>query len=122
MRYLNMLFGLAMLGFAVVQYNDPDALLWIIYYSIPAVWALLAAFRVAALRSASGKRWLWVSIAVWTALVIYYWPSMPGFWRREVFMVEETAREGMGLMLAWLSLLVALFSALRPARGRVCQD
>jgi membrane protein YdbS with pleckstrin-like domain len=117
MRYLNMLLGLAMLGFVAVQYNDPDGWLWAIYYIVPAAWAFLAAFRLDLVRSTQGKRWLWACVAVWLGLVIFYWPTMPGFWRREVFMVEvegEGAREGMGLMIAWATLLVAWFSARRP--------
>jgi Transmembrane family 220, helix len=116
MRYLNMLLGLAMLGFAAVQYNDPDLWLWVVYYIVPAAWALLAAFRLDLVRSTQGKRWLWVSVAAWLGLVVYYWPTMPGFWRSEVFMVEvegEGAREGMGLMIAWATLLVVGFSARR---------
>lgn len=114
MRYLNMLLGLTMLGFAAVQYNDPDALLWAAYYMVPAAWAFLAAFRLPVVRSTQGMRWLWASVAVWLVLVIFYWPPMPGFWRPEVFMIEvegEAAREGMGLMIAWLALLVAWLSA-----------
>jgi len=110
-RYLNILLGLAMLGFTAVQYNDPDGLLWAVYYIVPAAWALLAAFRLEAARSALGRRLLWVTVAVWLGLVSFYWPQMPGFWRRDVFMVEETAREGMGLMIAWLALLIPLFTA-----------
>jgi hypothetical protein len=45
--------------------------------------------------------------------VIFYWPTMPGFWRKEVFMAEETAREGMGVMIALMVLLTALFSTRR---------
>jgi hypothetical protein len=111
MRILNLLLALTMLGFTAVQYNDPDALLWIVYYLVPAIWALLAALRPDVPRSTVGSRLLWASVAVWLGLVIFYWPRMPNFWRREVFMAEETAREGMGLMIAWLALLVARFSA-----------
>jgi hypothetical protein len=121
MRYLNMLLGLVMLGFAAVQYNDPDVLLWVVYYAVPAAWAFLAAFRLDLVRSANGMRWLGVSVALWLGLVIFYWPPMPGFWRREVFMVEvagEAAREGMGLMIAWVVLLLAMFSARRKTNTR----
>jgi hypothetical protein len=111
MRILNLLLALTMLGFTAVQYNDPDALLWIVYYIVPAIWALLAALRPDVLRSTVGSRLLWASVVVWLGLVIFYWPQMPNFWRREVFMAEETVREGMGLMIAWLALLVARFSA-----------
>lgn len=111
MRYLNILLGITMLGFTAVQYNDPDALLWVFYYMVPAIWAFLAAFRLDIARSTLGSRLLLASVAVWLGLVIFYWPQMPNFWRRDVFMAEETAREGMGLMIAWGVLLVALFTA-----------
>lgn len=117
MRYLNMLFCLSMIGFAGVQYNDPDTLLWAFYYGVPAVWAGLAAFRIDLLRSPVPGRLLQASVVVWLGLVIFYWPQMPKFWVKEVFMAEETAREGMGLMIAWLVVvsvaLTARFS--RPA-------
>ena len=121
MRYLNVLLALAMLGFAAVQYNDPDVWLWTLYYIVPAAWAFLAAFRLDLVRSTQGKRWLWASVAVWLGLVIVYWPTTPGFWRREVFMVEvdgEGAREGMGLMIAWATLLVVGFTSRADRGGR----
>ena len=115
MRYLNILLLLAMLGFAVVQYNDPDALLWMAYYAVPAAWAFLAAFRLPLVRSAWGQRALWASIAIGLAVAVAYWPTMPGFWRPEVWQHEEAAREGMGLMIAWGVLLVALITARRAS-------
>jgi hypothetical protein len=111
MRWLNLPFLIMMLGFAAVQYNDPDALLWIAYYLVPAAWGLLALWRPQRLAAPTLRRWLWLSAVVWTGLMIYYWPAMPGFWQRDVFMQEETAREGMGMMLAWLAVMVALASA-----------
>lgn len=111
MRLLNLLFALAMLGFAAVQFNDPDAALWVVYYLVPAGWSLTAAVDVRRLQRAWVRRWLWVSAAVWFALVLYYWPPMPDFWRWSVQMEHESAREGVGLMIAWLSVLIAAYSA-----------
>lgn len=118
MKYLHMLLGLTMLGFAAVQYNDPDALLWAVYYLVPAGWAGLAAFRPAILRSRKVERWLRVSVAAWLGLVAFYWPQVPDFWVREVWMNEETAREGMGLMIAWLAVLAAFVSSRSGAPER----
>ena len=117
MRYVNMLLGLVMLAFAAVQYNDPDALLWIVIYLIPAAWAFAAAFRLAQVRTQAGERLLWASLVVGAATTVYYWPTMPGFWRKDVWWVEETAREGMGVMIALAILLVVLATALlrKPA-------
>ena len=47
MRYVNGFFCVLLVLFAIVQYNDPDAILWILIYGVPAVWAGLAAFRPA---------------------------------------------------------------------------
>jgi hypothetical protein len=38
---------------------------------------------------------------------------MTGFWRKDVWWVEETAREGMGMMIAFVVLVVVLFNAHR---------
>jgi hypothetical protein len=117
MRYVNIALGLVMLAFAAVQYNDPDAPLWIAIYMVPGAWAFAAAFRLQKVRSPVGMKWLWASVAVGFAAMIYYWPEMPGFWRKEVWWVEETAREGMGVMIGFGVLLVALATALRKPQA-----
>jgi hypothetical protein len=117
MRYVHIVLGLLMVAFAAVQYNDPDALLWIVIYLVPAAWAFAAAFRLAQVRSLAGERLLWLSVAIGAATTVYYWPTVPGFWRKEVWWVEETAREGMGVMIALAVLVVVLATALprKPA-------
>jgi len=118
MRTLHILLGLLMLSFVAVQYNDPDGSLWAVIYLIAAAWALLAAFRLAVVRSSAGKSLLWASTVAGLAGVFYYWPTMPEFWRKDVWWVEETAREGMGMMTAFVVLVVVLFNAHRkPARS-----
>lgn len=117
MRYFLMLLGVLMVAFAAVQYNDPDALLWIVIYLTPAAWAFAAAFRPAALRSLTAERLLWASLAVGAGTMVFYWPGVPYFWRKDVWMVEETAREGMGVMIGQLVLLAVLAATWRkPAR------
>lgn len=117
MRYLNMLLGLMMLLFAAVQYNDPDVLLWVAIYMVPAAWAFAAAFRLPQVRSVVAIRLLWASVVAGVATVVFYWPTVPEFWRKDVWWVEETAREGMGVMIGFVVLVVVLLTALRkPAR------
>jgi hypothetical protein len=113
LRLLNTLGCLAMLGFAGVQYNDPDWWVWVFYYAVPAFWAFMAGYRRRVFQSVQWLGWLWASIAGWAGLVWYYWPKMPDFWRSAVWLHEETAREGMGLMMALGVLLLALFTAYR---------
>jgi len=111
MRYLNIVLGILMLAFVAVQYNDPDGPIWMAIYAVPAIWAFLAAFRLPLLQTSTGSRLLWLSIAAAVAATLYYWPQMPGFWHQEVWWNEETAREGMGVMMLLAVLLVARFTA-----------
>ena len=117
MRYVNMLLGLVMVAFAAAQYNDPDALLWIVIYLVPAAWAFAAAFWLPQVRSLAGTLLLWLSVAVGVGTTVFYWPATPGFWRKEVWWVEETVREGMGMMAVLGVVLVVLATALlrKPA-------
>jgi Transmembrane family 220, helix len=118
MRYLNILLGLLMAAFAAVQYNDPDAPLWIVIYLIPAAWAFAAAFRLSTVRSTIGTTLLWISLAAGLATLAFYWPQGPGFWRKDVWWAEEEAREGMGVMIAFAVLLVVLLTALKGRSRR----
>jgi hypothetical protein len=43
MRYLNGFLCVLLALFTIVQYNDPDAILWIVIYGLPAIWAGFAA-------------------------------------------------------------------------------
>jgi len=113
MRYVHVVLGLLMISFAAVQYNDPDTLVWATIYLIPAAWSLLVAFRLPVVRTPAWRALLWVTAFAGLAGVVYYWPAMPGFWHKEVWRLEETAREGMGMMIAFAVLIVVLFSAHR---------
>ncbi len=113
LRLLNTLLLLTMIGFAGVQYNDPDWYLWVVYYLVPAFWAFMAGYRRRVFQSMQWLGWLWASVAGWGALMVYYWPKMPQWWVKSVWMQEETAREGMGLMIAFGVLLIALAGAYR---------
>lgn len=112
MRYVNVVLGLVMVAFAAVQYNDPDALLWMVIYLAPAAWAFAAAFRVSDVRSPRGTMLLYVTLAAALVLTIYYWPQAPGFWRKEVWWDDEEAREGMGVMIGLGVLLVVAATGL----------
>lgn len=116
MRYVLILLGLLMVAFAAVQYNDPDAPLWIVIYLVPAAWAFAAAFRPARLRSLAGERLLWATVALGAGTMVFYWPPMPGFWHAQVWKVEEAAREGMGVMIGFVVLLVVLATVMAKNR------
>ncbi len=107
MKYLNILFFLLMIAFIGVQYNDPDGPVWALIYAVPMVWAGLAGFR---LPHVLGPRYfsvLVLSVVGILLLTVFYWPTTPGFWQKDVWWETETAREGMGMMIASLVILVA---------------
>jgi hypothetical protein len=119
LNILNIVLGLMMLGFTAVQYNDPDVPQWVLLYIIPALWMYAVTFRLqGVLRSSDLMRLLWASVLFYIGTVIYYWPTMPNFWLKEVWIVEETAREGMGLMIALAVMLVAVLNTQLPSAER----
>ena len=115
MRYVNIVLGLIMLLFAAVQLNDPDALLWFFIYLVPGILAIIAAFRLSALKNGVA---VLAGLAVLSlAGVVYYWPKTPEFWRIDIWWETETAREGMGMMMVAVVILVVLYTVW-GARGR----
>ena len=113
MKYLNIACGLLMILFAGVQFNDPDGLLWAAIYLVPAIWAGILAFRPHLIQNTLPFGLLGLSAAAELIGVLYYWPTTPGFWRQDVWWKTETVREGMGIMIAAVVVLIALATAVR---------
>ena len=111
MRVFNGLMALLLLLFAVVQYNDPDFFIWMPIYLVPAIWAGIAAIRPASFRNAVATGGLHLCLLAAVAGTIYAWPTDEGWWQREVWWESELAREGMGLMIVTVSLLVVAVSS-----------
>ena len=106
-----------MLLFAALQYNDPDGLAWAALYAVPVAALLAALLHPALLATPLGRAALGVALAglgIGTALC---WPEQAGFWRRDVWWQEETAREGMGMAVALAATAATLPFALRRGRG-----
>lgn len=118
MRILNGALALLLLAFAVVQYNDPDGVLWMAAYGLGVLWTLMAALvpRVLALKPIS----MMLSFTVAAVLlgVIYFWPDAPGWWRTEVWWETETVREAMGLMVMALALLAPVATSIHVGNAR----
>ena len=87
--------------FALVQYNDPDALVWFLIYAIPATWAGIAAFRPQLLVSKPRGRPEPMPPASAAAIAgsLWWWPSLPAGWIH-----IETEREGLGILTVTLAL------------------
>ncbi len=111
MRIVAVVFCILMLLFTGVQYNDPDALYWIIIYGSAAIWCGVAAFRPVLLGMPLWRGLLIATLVLMAAAVVWHWPRTPDFWRQEVWWVTETAREGIGLMIALIAVAVAWFTA-----------
>ena len=115
MRYVNGLFCAVLALFALAQYNDPDPLLWFPIYAIPAAWAGLVAFRPRLLQGNRPLRAAFLAcLAAAVAGTIYLWPSLPTDW----IDIEEE-REGIGLIIVTVALLVAGWTWWRGGRRGV---
>lgn len=116
MKYLNMVLCLLMVFFAGVQYNDPDGLFWMAIYAVPALAAGLVGFYPQGVQKPAVVGLYGVATLAALGATLYFWPETPGFWRQEVWWETETAREGMGMMIVSLVLLVASTAASKEAR------
>ena len=107
-----------LLLFAVVQVNDPDGMLWLGIYGVPGLVAGYGAWKPSGLRAGTGRIVLIVLLVLSVAGMVYYWPTTPEFWRQDVWWNTETAREGMGMMIVTIALLLmALPLAFRRGRA-----
>jgi len=106
MRYLYGVLCVLLLLFAIVQFNDPDGPLWMVIYGVPGLLAGYAAWRPDWIRFGTGRTVLLALLVLAIAGTVYYWPTTPGFWRQEVWWETETAREGMGMMIVTIALLI----------------
>ncbi|MGJ8652509.1 MAG: transmembrane 220 family protein [Opitutaceae bacterium] len=107
MKTTNIILCLLMILFVGVQYNDPDGLLWVVIYSIPALGAGLLVFCPQRMTKPQVARIYYLLTAILVMLTIYYWPKTPGFWKMEVWWETETAREGLGTLIATIALAIS---------------
>lgn len=117
MKYLNIFLFLLMIPFMAVQYNDPDGLMWAMIYLVPTAWAGLAGFRLPHVLGDRAFGALTVSVLGMLVLTVYYWPTTPGFWQKDVWWETETAREGMGMMIGFVVQLVAAATIWRARKS-----
>ena len=112
MRYVNGFFCVLLLLFAIAQYNDPDAILWIVLYGVPGIWAGLAAARPEHLARSQGLLVAFgATLVVIAGCVVYWWPhSIADWWDNEL------VREGLGMIIVAVALLVVVYTIWRIRR------
>jgi len=115
MRILHGVLMLLMLVFMAVQYNDPDGLKWLAIYGLPAVLMLLAVVHPMFYRTMAGRCVRGIAVVALAAGVVWFWPNTADFWHQEVWWETEPAREGMGVMIAFIVALSAFL--IRTAHG-----
>ena len=114
MRYLNGFLCVILALFTIVQYNDPDAILWIVIYGLPAIWAGFAAYSPDAFEHNQLLVGVFgLNLLAIAAGAIYMWPSEVSTWWN-----NEEVREGLGLIITTIALLIvgvhAMAHAARP--------
>ena len=115
MRYVNGLLCVVLALFTVAQYNDPDAILWVLIYGLPTVWAGFAAYRPGAFAHNQLLLGLFgLNILAVGAGAIYMWPSEVSTWWN-----NEEVREGLGLIITTVALLLMAFTLWRTQRRQV---
>ena len=113
MRYIDGFFCFVLILFALVQYNDPDAPLWIAIYGLGALWTGLAAFRPATLAGSRAlQAGLGLCLAAAVAGSLYMWPTEIATWWD-----NEVVREGMGLIILTVALALAALTVWRRRTG-----
>lgn len=99
LKIMGLSFGVLYLLFVVLQYNDPDPLIWMVAYGM----AALACFMAAANKTAPAI--LWLAAALYIACAIFVWPARFEGIRiggGDIKHIEE-ARESLGLLLCAVS-------------------
>lgn len=114
MRLVNGFFA-ALLGlFAILQYNDPQPVLWFVIYAVPALLCGLAAWRPAVLAgSLPLQAGLGLCLVAAAIAAIVMWPYE--YWE---WWDRADIRDGMGLIIVTLSLVFAALTAWRTRRTR----
>lgn len=118
MRILTGVFAVILILFAVAQYNDPDALYWAAIYGVAALLSAYAALRPERFAAPALRGVLTLALVLSVVGVVWYWPTTAQWWRVDVWWNTETAREGMGMMVVAVALLIAWWTVRLGGRVR----
>ena len=118
MRIVNAILCLLFVLFVAVQYNDPDGPVWMLIYAVPAAWAGFAAYRPNGLLGRLPTLGLGLCLLASIVGTVATWPQEAGFWQQDVWWNSEMAREGMGMMIVTVALLIVAFTRWRLGSAR----
>ncbi len=108
MRVLSGIFGVLLILFALVQYNDPDFLFWFVIYALAAAFCGVAAIKPRLFTDLGALRGLFALCLIGAACgTVYYWPSGEAWWTKDVIWDNEMVREGLGMAIVMLGLVLA---------------
>lgn len=117
MKWIHLIVSILFLSFAIMQWNDSDALLWMVMYTVVSGVAFLA-FR--------NKHHIWVNaglVAIMMVAFISYIPSLRDWISDGMPTITdamqasspyiELVREGLGLLLSLITMIIYLILAKR---------
>jgi len=117
MRIFTYLLGILFVLFILVQLNDPDPVLWVIIYLVPAVISILLTHL-----KVNGYVLLMLSVFYLIAAIYLFPPSISDWINAEEKSQSlgmklpgiEEARESMGLFICFLTLLFFWIKSIKP--------
>lgn len=86
LKVVYFIFGVTLLGFASLQFNDPDPIIWVGFYTLCALTPSLLLFNVF-------NRGLFLLTAIWCCIELFI--SAPGAYQYYLHMSEEPLMQGM---------------------------
>ena len=118
LRVLSAVFCLVLILFALVQYNDPDFLFWFAIYALGATWCGVVAFRPQILTTSSPLRGLFALCLIGAGVgAVYFWPAGFAWWSKQVIWDTEVVREGLGMAIVLIGLVIAGLAWWRSGRN-----
>lgn len=112
-QILSTLMGIVFIVFAAMQYNDPDAAIWIAIYLVAAIFSFLVSFN------RINQAILLVAFVAYAVGAVFFWPAK---WEGiaigggDIKNIEE-AREFLGLILTSSTMLT--FALLSRSKARL---
>jgi hypothetical protein len=119
MKAVNLFLALMFIAFAVVQFNDPDPLVWIAIYGGMAVICVLAAFRY------YPRNVMFVMLAFYLGYSFFFFKGVIEWWAQDDKSILfddlakmqhpyiEESREFLGLMICIIVLIIHLLLSRR---------